>query len=111
MDAARMGFGPKTLPHLGNVTRLPIKTKLSLFPLHLLHNHITLSRISTKHNLCVKATSESSRPLSHVAPTLWGDHIFSISTENSVSTQTKKTPDLMNVFHIQSFLQNMILEQ
>ncbi|KAL9308189.1 Terpenoid synthase 22 [Arabidopsis thaliana] len=83
MEAARMGFGPKTLPHLGNSTRLLIKTKLSLFPLHLHHNHITLSRISTKHNLCVKATSESSRPLPHVAPTLWGDHIFSISTENS----------------------------
>ncbi|CAH8254207.1 unnamed protein product [Arabidopsis lyrata] len=89
MEAATMGFVAKTLPHLGNGTRLPLKTKLSLFPMHLLHNHITLSRRSTKQNLCVKATSESSgdvessRPLPHVAPTLWGDHILSVPTENS----------------------------
>ncbi|KAG7599132.1 Terpene synthase N-terminal domain [Arabidopsis suecica] len=89
MEAARMGFGAITLPHLGNGTRLPLKTKLSCFPLHLLQNNITLSRVSTKHNLCVKATSESSgdvgssRPLPHVAPNLWGDHILSVPTENS----------------------------
>ncbi|CAE5959159.1 unnamed protein product [Arabidopsis arenosa] len=89
MEAARMSFGTKTLPHLGNGTRLPLKTKLSRFPLHLLHKHITLSRRSSKHNLCVKSTCESSgdvessRPLPHVAPNLWGDHILSVPTENS----------------------------
>ncbi|KAG7599133.1 Terpene synthase N-terminal domain [Arabidopsis suecica] len=89
MEAARMSFGAKTLPHLGNGTRLPLKTKLSRFSFHLLHKHITLSRISLKHKLCVKATSESSgdvessRPLPHVAPNLWGEHILSIPTENS----------------------------
>lgn len=106
-----MGFGAKTLPHLSNGTRLPLKTKLSLFPQHSLDKHITLSGRSTKHNLCVKATSESSgdfessRPLPHVAPTLWGDHILSIPTEKSVSTQTKETPDPINVFHNQSLLE------
>ncbi|KAG7551818.1 Terpene synthase metal-binding domain [Arabidopsis thaliana x Arabidopsis arenosa] len=89
MDATRMGFGAKTLPHLGNLTRLPLKTKLSLLPLNLLPKYMTLSLRSTKQNLCVKASTESngdvesSRPLPHFSPDLWGDQIFSVPTENS----------------------------
>lgn len=56
MDAARMCFGPKTLPHVPNGAHLYLPTQLSLF----VHNEVTLSRRMTKHKLllCVKATSE-----------------------------------------------------
>ncbi|KAH0896671.1 hypothetical protein HID58_046239 [Brassica napus] len=47
MEAARMCFGPKTLPHLCNGAHLYIPTKLSLF----LHNKVSLSRRATKHKL------------------------------------------------------------
>ncbi|CAH8337083.1 unnamed protein product [Eruca vesicaria subsp. sativa] len=81
MEAARMCFGPKTLPHLRSVAHLSLPTKLSLF----LHNKITLSGRTTKHKflLCVKATSESSRPLTHFAPSLWGDHFLSAPLDYS----------------------------
>ncbi|KAJ4911264.1 Terpenoid synthase 22 [Raphanus sativus] len=76
-----MCFGPKILPHLRNGDHLYLPTKLSLF----LHNKVALSRRTTKHKLllCVKATSESSRPLTHFAPSLWGDHFLSAPLDYS----------------------------
>ncbi|KAF8050124.1 hypothetical protein N665_2041s0007 [Sinapis alba] len=81
MEAARMCFGPKTLAHLGNGAHLYLPTKLSLF----LHNKVTLSSRATKHKLllCVKGTSESSRPVTHFAPSFWGDQFLSAPLDYS----------------------------
>ncbi|WZZ31814.1 LOW QUALITY PROTEIN: hypothetical protein YC2023_015215 [Brassica napus] len=76
MEAARMCFGPKTLPHLCNGAHLYIPTKLSLF----LHNKVSLSRRATKHKLLLCGYD---RPLTHFAPSLWRDHFLSAPLDYS----------------------------
>ncbi|KAL9291396.1 Terpenoid synthase 17 [Arabidopsis thaliana] len=77
MEAQRTSFG------LHNAPLCPT-TNLSLFPRRWLHKHtLSLKPAKQHHLVCVRATEsndnlESSRPLAHFSPTLWGDHFLSV---------------------------------
>ncbi|KAG7631236.1 Isoprenoid synthase domain superfamily [Arabidopsis suecica] len=77
METTRTSFG------LHNAPLCPT-TNLSLFPRRWLHKHtLSLKPAKQHHLVCVRATEsndnlESSRPLAHFSPTLWGDHFLSV---------------------------------
>lgn len=103
-----MGFGLGTLSHLHKVP-LCLKTNLSLFPRPLLQNNTLSSKKPTKHDMfLVRSTKsnhnlESSRPLTHFSPSLWGDHFLSVPLDRAVSAYDWSLSRVL--------LQNMILDQ
>ncbi|CAL9220828.1 unnamed protein product [Arabidopsis halleri] len=86
MEATRMCFGLRSFSCLPKSSHC-LKTNLSSFP-RLLHTH-TFSWKPAKHDLFVvrsiKSSDdlESSRPLTHFSPSLWGDHFLSVSLDSA----------------------------